>query len=77
MRLSVQVVSPSKVLFQGYAKSVMVPGEQGVFEVTLFHKGIVSRLVSGVVFVDENPLRIKRGAITASENSVTIVCEPA
>lgn len=68
-------MSPKEVLFEGSAKSVMVPGEEGVFEVLAFHKPILSRLVFGTVVVDGKELPIKRGIMKAARNKVVVVIE--
>lgn len=71
----VSILSPAEVIFEGKAKSVIVPGEEGVFEVQSFHKRTLSRLISGIIFVDETPIRIKRGAIKVNQNQVTVIVE--
>lgn len=76
MKLEVLAISPTAVLFQGQVKSILLPGEQGVFELTVFHKDITSRLLTGVIFLDDRPLRIRKGVVTAGSNRVTIICEP-
>ena len=73
--LDVSVLSPKKVIFEGKARSVSVPGEQGVFEVFPFHKHILSRLVSGVLFIDTQKLHIQRGIIKVEHNRVTVIVE--
>lgn len=75
MVIDVKIVSPAKVLFKGQAQSVIVPGEKGVFEILPFHKRILSRLVSGVLIVDDWSLAIARGIIQAAVNKVVIVVE--
>lgn len=75
MVIDVKIVSPVKVLFRGQAKSVIVPGERGVFEILPFHKRILSRLGSGVLIVDGRSLAIARGIIQAAMNKVVIVVE--
>ncbi len=77
MRLSVSVVSPTGVLYEGQAASVVVPGEAGVFEVLPFHHRIVSRLLSGTVFVDSIKFHIRRGIVKAAQNTVTVIVEEA
>jgi len=47
MELNVYMLSPKKVLFEGKAKSVVLPGEEGTFEVLPLHKSILTRLFSG------------------------------
>lgn len=77
MLLDVMVMNPQGVLFEGKAKSVIVPGEAGTFEIIPFHKPILSRLVSGMVHVDENGFSINRGIIKVASNTVTIIAEDA
>ena len=75
MQLDVTVLSPERTLYKGPAGSVIVPGERGEFEVLPYHKRILSRLVSGILFVDERPTSIKRGIIKVEHNNVTIIVE--
>lgn len=75
MLLDVSVLSPGKVVFEGKAKSVVLPGEEGVFEVAPFHKRLLSRLISGTLFVDEKSLAIQKGIVSVDQNKVTIIIE--
>lgn len=75
MFLDVTVLSPIEVIFEGKAKSIILPGEQGVFEVLPFHKRILSRLISGTVFIDEQSLPVRRGIVRVNQNKVTIIVE--
>ena len=75
MLLNVSVVTPTEVLFEGEAKSVIVPGEEGVFEILPFHNRLLSRLLGGVVLVDEEAIRIRRGVVKVNQNKVTIIAE--
>lgn len=75
MLLDVTVMNPQGVLFEGKANSVIVPGEQGTFEVMPFHKRILSRLISGRIFIGEDSLLIRRGIIKVNQNVVTIIAE--
>lgn len=75
MLLDVYVINPRGVVFEGKAKSVIVPGEQGVFEVAVFHRPILSRLLFGTVFVDNQSFPIRRGVIKVSKNKVAIITE--
>jgi len=75
MLLDVIVLSPNEIIFEGQAKSVILPGEQGVFEVLSFHKRFLSRLISGTVFIDEQQFPIKRGVIQVNQNVVTVIVE--
>ena len=73
--LEVTLISPSKVVFKGQAKTVILPGEYGVFEVLLFHKPIMSRLLKGRIEVDGQSFPILRGVVKVQENQVTAIVE--
>jgi F-type H+-transporting ATPase subunit epsilon len=73
--LDVSVLSPKEVIFEGEANSIILPGEQGVFEVQPFHKRILSRLISGVLFVDGQSFSVQRGIVKVNQNKVTIIIE--
>jgi F0F1-type ATP synthase epsilon subunit len=75
MLLNVSILNLSKVLFEGPASSVVVSGEEGVFEVLPFHKRIMSRLITGSVIVDQRSIPIRRGVLKADQNTVTIIIE--
>ncbi|MFH0731478.1 MAG: hypothetical protein V2A72_00965 [Candidatus Omnitrophota bacterium] len=75
MQLDVIVLTTDKFIFKGKAKSLILPGEEGVFEVLPFHKHILSRLITGVLFIDDKQLPIKRGVAQIYQNKATIVVE--
>ncbi|MFA6216167.1 MAG: hypothetical protein WDL87_00735 [Candidatus Omnitrophota bacterium] len=69
------LVTLDKIVFEGKASSVVLPGEQGVFEVLDYHKPLVSRLVKGNVIVDQNVFAIRRGMVGVQSNKTTIIME--
>ena len=74
--LEVTLLSPNKVLFEGKARSVILPGEQGVFEVLSYHKPLLSRLISGKVIINnEHEFAISRGIVGINLNKATVVVE--
>jgi F-type H+-transporting ATPase subunit epsilon len=73
--LQVTVVSPAGVLFEGAAKTVICPGEQGTFELLPFHRPLVSRLMDGLLEVDERAWPISRGIAQVVDDRVTIIAE--
>lgn len=73
--LDVSILNPKETIFEGKAKKVTVPGEQGVFEILPFHKPIISRLLSGTLFVDAAGFPIRRGIVKVSSNKVMIIVE--
>lgn len=74
--LNVLIVSAQALLFEGSAQHVICPGEHGVFEVWPFHRPLVSRLLPGVIYVDDEPVAIKRGVVKIASNTVTALVEP-
>lgn len=75
MQIDVSILSPTRVIFEGQAESLRFPGEQGVFEVLPFHKAILSRLISGTLFIDDKPVSIRRGLVSVNQNKVNIIVE--
>jgi F0F1-type ATP synthase epsilon subunit len=76
MEIDILILSPAGVIFEGKAGSITLPGEQGVFEVLPFHKAILSRLISGTLFVGgEQAVSIRRGLVSVNQNKVTIIVE--
>ena len=73
--LNVLIVSPERLVYQGKAESLILPGERGVFEILPFHKRMVWRLLRGLVLLDHKPLPIRRGIIKAALNEVTLIVE--
>ncbi|MBU2101742.1 hypothetical protein KKH05_03455, partial [Patescibacteria group bacterium] len=51
--LEVVVSTAEKILFEGKAESIILPGEQGVLEILSFHKPLLSRLIGGRIVVDK------------------------
>ena len=74
--LTVAVLSPHDLLFEGHAQRVILPGEQGVFEVWPFHRPLVSRLLPGSMVVDERVFVIRRGVVKVAYDVVTAIVEP-
>jgi F0F1-type ATP synthase epsilon subunit len=75
--LEVSLLTPKEVIFEGKARSIILPGEAGVFEVQSFHKRILSRLISGILFIDEQKFSVHRGIARVNQNKVTIIIEEA
>ena len=74
--LSVMMTSPERVLFEGMAQRVIVPGERGTFEVLPMHRPLISRLLGGIVVIDAKTFPIRRGVIRVINDTVTAVVEP-
>ena len=74
--LEVILLSPASPIFEGTAERVIMPGEKGVFEIFSFHRPLVSRLLPGLVVVDDRPYPIRRGVVKVDRNRVTALVEP-
>ena len=75
--LQVTIVSPQEIIFKGEARLVIVPGEQGIFEVGPFHRPLISLLLPGRIVVDEQAFDIQRGVVKVVSDTVTALVEPA
>lgn len=73
--LDVLVVTADKVVFEGKAERVIVPGNEGVFEIQRFHHPIISLLLPGNMLVDDTPIPIERGVVSVDQDTVTAVVE--
>jgi len=73
---AVTLLSCHEVLFEGQAQHVVLPGEQGVFEVWPFHRSLISRLLPGVIVVDERLFPIRRGVVKVTRGAVSALIEP-
>lgn len=73
--LDVTILTPQEVLFQGRAARVILPGEMGTFEVGQFHRPLVSRLLPGLLIVDDKSVPIRRGVVKVERDRVTSIVE--
>lgn len=76
--MKVSIISPEKVLFQGEAERVKLPGEQSAFEVLKNHAPIVSTLVKGVVScegAEPFSVNIRSGFVEVARNEVSVCVE--
>jgi len=63
------------VIFDGVAKSVILPGDEGEFEVLDFHKPIVSSLKRGEIVIDNMAFPIARGIMRFYKEQMTALVE--
>jgi len=75
--MDVTVLTPKEIIFKEKARSVILPGEQGVFEILPFHKHFLSRLVKGKIYIDGHFISILRGIARIEKNEATIIVEKA
>lgn len=73
---NVSILTPNRVLFEGEAWSVFLPGATGEFEVLEFHKSIVSLLQKGKIVIDwDKEITIKKGAMRMSSDELVAIVE--
>lgn len=79
MSLRLKIVSPEKVVYDGNADSVLVPGTLGSFEILNDHAPIISSLEKGVVEYGLNgakeQLQISGGFVEVKKNVVSLCVE--
>jgi len=76
--MKLTIVSPEKILYNGHALSVTVPGSKGQFEVLDNHAPIISSLQSGqLTYKDKEEIQIdiKGGFINVANNEVAVCVE--
>lgn len=78
MPLTLKIVSPERIVFNGSVESVTVPGTQGQFEILPNHAPIISSLEVGDVIYNtdkKNTLKIQGGFISVQKNQINICVE--
>ena len=73
----VLIATLDRVIYEGKGKSLILPGENGVFEVLPYHKKLLSRLKQGPVVLDGQPFPIRRGVAKVGPTEVTVIVEEA
>jgi F-type H+-transporting ATPase subunit epsilon len=71
----VLIATLDRIIYEGKAKSLILPGESGTFEVLPFHKKLLSRLKQGPVVLDGETFPIKRGVANVGPSEVTVIVE--
>lgn len=77
MPMTLKIISPEKILFEGEAQSVTLPGAVGRFTVLPRHASLVSTLVAGKISYrdasGEHSVEVG-GGIADIDNDVISVC---
>jgi F-type H+-transporting ATPase subunit epsilon len=77
-----ELVSPDKVLFDGDAQAVLVPGSEGDFQVLSDHAPVMTSVRPGVVGIDDasgkhSRVFVRGGFADASKNGLILLAETA
>jgi F-type H+-transporting ATPase subunit epsilon len=79
--LTVSVISPEKVLFEGAASAVVAPGHDGELGILPGHAPLMTVLGTGVLRLDGSEggarFRVQGGFLQVVDNVVRIVTESA
>ena len=75
-----QIISPTKTIFEGKVSSVKVPGDEGEFEMLNKHAAIVSSLTKGIIRIIKQDAKIekfeiKSGIIEMQKNNIILLIE--
>ena len=75
-----QIISPTKTIFEGKVSSVKVPGDEGEFEMLNKHAAIVSSLTKGIIRIIKQDTKIekfeiKSGIIEMQKNNIILLIE--
>ena len=77
--LKLKIVSPEKVVYDGEAESVVVPGLLGQLEILSNHAPIISSLTSGtVVYTNQESkqsIHVRGGFVEVKKNEVCVCVE--
>ncbi len=75
--MTLKIISPSEILFEGEAEAVTLPGSEGQFTVLRNHASIISVLTKGGIRYrkpdgHEELLEIKGGLVDVDSNVVSV-----
>ena len=72
----VMILNPKWTIYEGEAKSVSLPGEEGEFEVLDFHKPIISLLIKGEIVIDwKKSIPISKGIVKMYDDELIALVE--
>ena len=79
--LTVSVISPERVLFEGQASSVVAPGHDGQLGILTGHAPLMTVLGKGVLTLEgagaESRFQVDGGFLQVVDNKVRVVTESA
>ena len=73
--IEVEIMTQAQVMFNGIAKSVILPGDYAEFEVLPFHWPVVSLLTKGEIIIDEMGFPISKGIARFSDEKLVALVE--
>jgi len=78
--LQLKIVSPEKILFEGNARTVRLPGTEGEFSILSHHAPLISSLKEGDIVYEteggtQEKVHISSGFVEVRKNVVTVCVE--
>jgi F-type H+-transporting ATPase subunit epsilon len=77
--MNLEIVSPEKIIYNGKAELVTLPGLLGIFTILEHHAPVVSALQKGTVVYRVNgenfEIKINEGFVEAKKNIVSVSIE--
>lgn len=77
--MTLNILTPDKLVFEGTVTSVTVPGTDGSFQILKNHAPIISTLSDGDVIINENNkeqiIGIKGGVVEVLDNKIIVLAE--
>ncbi len=80
-KLTIEIVTPQKIIFSGNAEAVSVPGTKSPFQILWNHAPIVSSLDLGLIKVDDSGatkwFAVSDGFAEVHDNKISVLVETA
>jgi len=77
--MTLNILTPDKLVFEGTVTSVTVPGTNGSFQILKNHAPIISTLSDGDVIINvnnnEQVISIKGGVVEVLDNKIIVLAE--
>ena len=70
------VMNPDKMIYEGDAAHIFLPGETGEFELLPYHYPVLSLLKAGNIIVDwKYSIAVKKGLVKFFKNDCVVIVE--
>lgn len=77
--MNVKIITPDKILFEGTAKLLQLPGTGGLFEILNGHAPIIASLKEGSIKLEEEEgekrFEIKAGVVKAQKDEILVLVQ--
>ncbi len=77
--MNVKIITPDKILFEGTAKLLQLPGTGGLFEILNGHAPIIASLKEGTIKLEEEEgekrFEIKAGVVKGQKDEILVLVQ--